>query len=142
MQEIRRIRATVLGIVRKGDRVLVAEGYDSIKQQFYYRALGGGIEFGETSLNALKREFTEEIRAELINIQYVGCIENLFTLEGKPGHEIIQLYRCDFADPALYLTEKIVVCEGNSTEIAYWIPVEKFKSGELRLVPEECLDYL
>ncbi len=63
MNKLPQIRALVLGLIRKGDRILVAEGYDSVKQEFFYRSLGGGVEFGETSLEALKREFQEEIQA-------------------------------------------------------------------------------
>ncbi|MGA7937672.1 MAG: NUDIX domain-containing protein [Kovacikia sp.] len=140
--QIKKIRTKVLGWIRNGDRVFVTETYDSEKQQFYYRALGGSIEFGETSLEALKREFMEEIQAELTNIQYLCCIENLFTFEGNPGHEIIQLYQCDFVDTGFYKQEKVIVHEENFQGIAYWISVEKFKSGELRLVPELCLTYL
>jgi 8-oxo-dGTP pyrophosphatase MutT (NUDIX family) len=137
-----RIRAIVLGLVKNGGCLLVGESYDTVKQAIYYRALGGGIEFGETSLDALKREFWEEIQVELTNIEYLCCLENVFICDGKPGHEFIQLYRCDFADPRLYQVQEVVVTEGNSRAIAYWIPIEKFKSGELCLVPEGCLDYL
>ena len=49
------IRVLALGIVRQGDRVFISEGYDPVKQQTFYRALGGGVEFGETSLEALQR---------------------------------------------------------------------------------------
>ena len=142
MQKTQKIRATVLGWIRHGDRVFVAEGYDSGRQCPFYRALGGGIEFGETSLDALKREFMEEIQAELINIQHLCCIENLFTFEGNPGHEIIQLYECEFADPTFYQLEHVTVYEGKSEGVAYWIDRDRFKSGELRLVPELCLNYL
>ncbi|UBF27707.1 NUDIX domain-containing protein [Kovacikia minuta CCNUW1] len=142
MQKPPKIRAKVLGWIRQGDRVFVTESYDPGKQQLYYRSLGGSIEFGETSLDALKREFMEEIQAELINIQYLCCIENLFTFEGNPGHEIIQLYQCDFADPTFYQREKVTVYEEKIEGVAYWVPIGKFKSGELRLVPEACLDYL
>jgi 8-oxo-dGTP pyrophosphatase MutT (NUDIX family) len=137
-----RIRTIVLGVVRDGDRLFVSEAYDSVKQSTYYRALGGGIEFGETSLDALKREFREEIQADLTNIQYLGCLENLFTCNGKPGHELVQLYCCDFVDSRFYEAKEVLVTEGNTTAIAYWIPIQKFESGELRLVPERCLDYL
>lgn len=137
-----RIRPIVLGLISDGRRLFVAEGYDAAKQQTFYRALGGGIEFGETSVDALKREFQEEIQAELKNIEYLCCIENIFTYEGNPGHEMIQLYRCDFADPSFYQKHEVVASEGELSAIAYWIPIEKFKSGELRLVPEACLAYL
>jgi NADH pyrophosphatase NudC (nudix superfamily) len=81
------IRPLVLGWVRSGDRLLVAEGYDAAKKLTFYRCLGGGVDFGETSEAALKREFLEEIRAEVTNIRPLGFIENLFTYNGKPGHE-------------------------------------------------------
>lgn len=136
------IRLLVLGMIQNRDRLFVAEGYDAVKQMTFYRALGGGIEFGETSLDALKREFQEEIQAALTNIIYLGCLENVFTYNGKPGHEIIQLYRCDFVDPAFYDKETVVVSEGNSQAIATWIPIAHFQSGQCRLVPESCLSLL
>ena len=69
------------------DRILVSEADDPVKQDKFYRALGGGVEFGETSLNALRREFQEEIQTDVTNIHYLGCLENLFTYNGQPGHE-------------------------------------------------------
>ena len=135
------IRATVLGLIQHQARLLVSVGFDSMKQSNYYRVLGGGIEFGETSEAALRREFWEELQAELTNICYLGCIENLFTLEGKPGHEIIQLYRCDFVDSRLYQQPYLIGCEGNDSFKAEWIEIDRFCSGELRLVPEQFLSF-
>jgi len=102
MNQLPQVRALVLGLIRDGDRILVAEGYDSVKQRFFYRCLGGGVEFGETSLDALRREFQEEIQAALCNIQYLGFSENLFVFEGKPGHEWIQIYQTDLVDSKFY----------------------------------------
>lgn len=144
------IRVLVLGLIRDGEyakrtlreRTFISEGYDPVKQQTFYRAMGGGVDFGETSLAALHREFMEEIQAELTNIQYLGCIENLFTFNGQPGHEIIQLYQCDFVDPKFYQQEKIIFNEGERQKTALWVDINRFKSGELHLVPEVFLDYL
>lgn len=142
-------RARAFGIPETCDevvRLFVSEGYDPVKQQTFYRALGGGVEFGETSLVALQREFQEEIQAELTNIHYLGCLENLFTFNGIPGHEIVQLYRCDFADPRFYQLEQLTFTElednNQQTHTASWIELARFRSGELRLVPEACLQYL
>jgi 8-oxo-dGTP pyrophosphatase MutT (NUDIX family) len=137
-----RIRVIALALIQNKTRILVEYGYDPLKQEGFYRALGGGVEFGETSREALQREFQEEIQAELTQIQYLGCIENLFVFNGKPGHELIQLYQCQLADPHLYEVESITGQENGAPHVAYWIEVERFKSGELRLVPEGCLDYV
>lgn len=136
------IRVIALGLIKTETDLFVYEGHDFVQQQTFYRALGGGVEFNETSLEALQREFQEEIQAELTNIQYLGCIENLFVHEGKPGHELIQLYECDFADPQFYEIESVVANEGGAEFIAYWVAIDRFKSGELNLVPQACLAYL
>ncbi|MBD2694727.1 NUDIX hydrolase [Anabaena catenula] len=143
MNKAGQIRVIVLALIRDGDRIFVSEGYDSTKQSTFYRALGGGVEFAETSRVALEREFQEEIQADLTNIRYLNCIENLFTFDGKQGHEIIQLYQCDFADPKFYQIDSITFSETPERKHrALWIDISKFKSGELRLVPEVFFDYL
>ncbi len=124
------IRVIALGLIRDDERIFISEGYDPVKQDTFYRALGGGVDFGETSLEALQREFQEEIQAELTNIRYLCCIENLFTFNGKPGHEIIQLYQCDFVDPKLYQIERTVFAEGDRQKPALWVEINRFKSGE------------
>jgi 8-oxo-dGTP pyrophosphatase MutT (NUDIX family) len=137
------IRVIVLALIRDNERIFVSEGYDKTKQSFFYRALGGGVEFGETSRLALEREFQEEIQADLTNIHYLGCIENLFIFDGKQGHEIIQLYQCDFADPKFYQIGSLTFSETpEHKHRALWVDISRFKSGELRLVPEVFFDYL
>ena len=113
MYQSNQIRVLALGLIRDGDRIFISEGYDPVKEQTFYRVLGGGVDFGETSDEALKREFQEEIQAELTNIKYLGCLENLFTFNGNPGHELLQLYQCDFVDPKFYQLEELVFAEGD-----------------------------
>lgn len=143
MNKAGEIRVIALGLIRDGERIFLSEGYDPVKQETFYRALGGGVEFGETSLDALQREFQEEIQADLTNIKYLGCIENLFTFNGRQGHEIIQLYQCDFVDSKFYQLESLVFSESQTHKHrALWMDISNFKSGEFRLVPEVFFDYL
>jgi 8-oxo-dGTP pyrophosphatase MutT (NUDIX family) len=135
------IRVLALGLIKDGDRIFLSEGYDPVKQETFYRVMGGGVDFGENSYDALKREFQEEIQAELTNIKYITCIESIFQFNGNPGHELIQLYQCDFADPKFYQLESLVFAEGKRKKTALWLPIERFKSGELRLVPDNFLSY-
>ncbi|MGF1478507.1 MAG: NUDIX hydrolase [Cyanophyceae cyanobacterium] len=136
------IRVLALGLITQGDRTFLSQGVDPATQQPFYRAMGGGVDFGETSLEALKREFREEIDAELTNIRYLGCLENIFVFKNKPGHEIIQLYQCDFADPQFYQLGAIDFNEGKRKKTAVWIDREACLSGQLRVVPQQFLDYL
>ncbi|YAF97880.1 MAG: NUDIX hydrolase [Nodularia sp. CChRGM 3473] len=143
MSKLGQIRVLALGLIRDGERIFVSEGYDPVKQEIFYRALGGGVDFGETSQVALEREFQEEIQADLTNIRYLGCIESIFTCNGKQGHEIIQLYQCDFADTQFYQLDSLIFSESeHHKHRALWIDIARFKSGELRLVPEDFFKYL
>lgn len=47
------IRPLVICPFQKNSRILVAEGFDESKGNFFYRPIGGGIEFGESSSAAL-----------------------------------------------------------------------------------------
>lgn len=138
----KKIRILALGLIRNGERTFLSQGYDPVKQQTFYRALGGGVDFGESSYAALKREFIEELQAELTNIKYLGCIENLFTFNGQQGHELIQLYQCDFVDQKFYQLEQMEFVEGEYKKTALWMDIKQCKSGELRIVPEQFLEYL
>lgn len=137
-----KIRVITLGLVRDETRLFVAEGYDPVKKETFYRALGGGIDFGESSLAAVQREFQEEMQAELANLRYLGCLENIFTYNGTPGHEIVLVYQADFADSQLYQVNEVEFVEGETRGKAVWVEISRFQSGELRLYPEAFLNYL
>jgi NADH pyrophosphatase NudC (nudix superfamily) len=70
-----RIHPIAICVCRNGDRILVAEY--SLKDQLYYRPLGGTIEFGERGEDAARHALREEIHAEMSNVQYLGMLKNL-----------------------------------------------------------------
>jgi len=142
MHQPGQIRVLALGIIRDGNRVFMSQGYDPVKQQTFYRAMGGGVDFSEPSQQALLREFQEEIQAELNNVRYLGCLENLFTYNGQPGHELLQIYECDFVDPKFYQLEQLTFAEGDRQKTALWVEIERFRSNELVLVPDQFITYL
>jgi 8-oxo-dGTP pyrophosphatase MutT (NUDIX family) len=85
--------------VRDGDRLLVYEGYDSVKDERFYRPLGGGIEFGELGAEAVAREVREELGATVSDVRFLGVLESVFTYAGEPGHELVLMYEVALADP-------------------------------------------
>ena len=98
MDKFKEIRPLALGIAIKNNKILVGEGFDKIKNQTFYRCLGGGIEFLETSSDALKREFKEEIGVNINVKDFLGISENIFTYEGKKAHELILFYSIEIPD--------------------------------------------
>lgn len=44
----------------------------------------------------------EELRLDINVTGYVDMIENIFTWEGIPGHEIILIYEAEFSDKSVY----------------------------------------
>jgi 8-oxo-dGTP pyrophosphatase MutT (NUDIX family) len=137
------IRPLALGIVRRGDDLLVCEFYDRVKQQTFYRLPGGGIEFGERGREALRREFREEIGMELNSVHYVATIENIFVHEGQPGHEIVLLYETSPADPSFYKRETFEIDEGSEILKARWMSLRAFGAqGSPPLYPAGLLELL
>ena len=87
-----KIRHMAVAVIKKENKVLAIKGYDYIKNQTFYRLLGGGIEFCEKGEKTIKREFMEELGFEPINIKYSKTVENIFEFNGKKGHEIVLVY--------------------------------------------------
>lgn len=139
MDKFKVIRPVVLGIVRKDNKILVSEGYDKVKDEYFYRSLGGGIEFQENSKDALKREFKEELDIDIIVGKFLGVSENIFVFDGKKAHEIVLLYEAEIKEEDYKEKYKII---DEDESYAIWMDIDKFVNKELKLYPEEVLEYL
>lgn len=140
----KRIRPLAICLFRKDGRILVAEGYDSVKDHTFYRPLGGAIEFGETSQQTVRRELMEEIEAEVEGLQYLGTVENIFVFNGEPGHEIVMVYDGVLTNSGLYEQAEV---EGSEAEIdesfkAVWKNISDFVEGKSTLYPEGLLELI
>lgn len=140
MDKFKEIRPVVLGIAMKDNKILVGEGFDNVKNETFYRCLGGGIEFLEKSSDALKREFLEEISANIIVKEFLGISENIFTYKGKNAHELILFYCIDIPDSDY--KEEYNISDDCGEYKAKWIDISEFKSKNKIIYPEEVFDYL
>ena len=83
------IRSKAVTIIRSGDHYLFTECTDHTNGTTWYIPVGGGIEFGEYSTDAAKREVKEEIGLEIHDLQLIDVSENIFTFNGVREHEIV-----------------------------------------------------
>ncbi len=138
----RRIRPLAICVFHHAGRILVQESHDPIERRTFFRPLGGGIEFGETSAGAVEREVREEIGAEVTRLRLLGALENVFTYLGEPGHEIVQVYDGEFVDPSLYDRSSIPGRESDGQPfVAVWHDLDAF-TAEKPLVPTGLLALL
>ena len=139
-----KIRPLAICVFLNRNRILVAEGYDPVKKQKFYRPLGGGIEFSEHSEQTIRRELIEEIGAEVRDLKYLGALENIFVFNGTPGHEIVQVYDGVLKESGLYDQAVIVGQEADIEESfrAVWMNLDEFGDGKSILYPTGLLEML
>lgn len=139
-----RIRPIAVCLFRHENRVLVSEGFDAVKQNYYYRPLGGGIEYGETSREAVVREIREELGVEIENVRLLGVLENVFVYEGRQGHEIVFVYDAEFADKSLYQLGEIDAYEQEAgvSFKAQWFSLSEIEKDDGGLVPKDLAQLL
>lgn len=137
------IRPIAVCIFSQNGRILVLEGYDPTKQEIFYRPLGGGIEFGEHSQEALTREIREELGTAVTNLNYLATLENRFMFDGRPGHEIVQVYDGQFVDKSLYHYPVIKGIEEDGPFNAFWKSLSDFTGPKApALYPDGLLELL
>lgn len=140
MNKFKEIRPIVLGLAVKNNKLLVGEGFDNVKNETFYRCLGGGIEFLEKSSEALRREFLEEISANIIIKDFLGITENIFTYKGKNAHELIFFYSINILDNDY--KEEYDINDGENKYKAKWIDIDEFRNKNKILYPKEVFKYL
>ena len=124
-------RPVALGLLRVGDELLVFRGYDSSKDQTYYRPLGGTIEFGERSEAAVRRELREELNVTVTSTHLLGVIENVFTANREAGHEIDFIYEVSVTEIDALRAGPIVATEADGSSIdCLWRPISTFTDSE------------
>ena len=137
------IRPKAVCIFRRGSDILVSGGRDEVKGETYYCAPGGGIEFGERSDQAARREMREELGAEVDDLALLAVLENVFTLEGQQGHEILFVFTARFRDPAPYERNDEVHGDEEGTPLLFvWRPLEDFAPGGPPLYPTGLYELL
>jgi len=122
----RDIRPVAVGVPRREDELLLSRLHEDGEP--FYRPIGGAIEFGESSDEALAREFEEELDVEVVEAELLETLENSFTFEGQQGHEIWFLYEVALAESWPYERDAFEgrEPEAGETYSAVWKSIDSF----------------
>lgn len=107
-----------------------------------WRPLGGSIEFGERAVDALRREFAEEVGVSLAEPKLLTVMENLYSHNGAPGHEIVFVFEAKLADDTPFSHEAFSFDDGGVRNDVRWVALANFVRGETELYPAELLECL
>jgi len=135
MNQEEKIVIKALCFFHQDDRILVSKFFDRVKNENFYRILGGGVNFFETGEAGVRREIQEELFSEIENLRLIDIVENIFTYNGKRGHEIVFLYAGDLKRQELYSQNSIHIVEETYEMDAEWISLEKIINEKIPLYP-------
>ena len=117
-----------------------------MKEETFYRLLGGTVEPGEPEDEALGRELREELGAEVEVGSRLAEIDNVFTYEGEQWHDLCLVYECTLQEEDLYARDHWNAEESTPSGLVLhrvsWKHVEKFGPGGAILYPEGLLELL
>ena len=120
------IRPIAVAVIKKDNKVLGCFYKDKVKNQNFYRLIGGRIEFGEKATEALHREFKEELNEEIKINKLLTVVESIFNFEGHPGHKICFVYGAEFTNHETYKKDILPIIEPlKENEIITWADPEK-----------------
>lgn len=89
----------------------------------FSRPLGGTVELGERTDDAVVREIREELDATFVPEAQLGVVENIFELDGELGHEIDFLYVGSIEEPDIVPDGGRAFADGGSPGWAEWRPI-------------------
>jgi len=137
------IRGKSIAVFRHNNKYLFTVCYEREKDEVFYIPVGGGIEFGEYSLAAAKREVKEEIGQETENERLLSITENIFTFNGIKEHEIVFTYYAEFRNKQAYssLLKGGINAEGKEIKLI-WAALDEIETKNICVYPQSLLALL
>ena len=130
-------RVKVICLLKCLDEYLFANVLDTYKNEYFYILPGGGVEFGEKTIDAVKREIKEEVNYDLKNPKLISTIEHFFEYKGISKHEVTFFYLEEVSEKSLFSNE--LIDNGNHFP-ALWI--KKSEVPNYNVVPIQVKEWI
>lgn len=134
-----RIRNIAVGLVVRDGHALVEIYPATTRHGEFARALGGGVEFGETVAEAIRREFSEELGVVLADARLIAVTENIFEAGWARGHEIVHVFAVSSAAlDELAIDAELPILDNHTT--AHWVPLSALRAEDPPFFPVGMID--
>ena len=136
------VRPIAIGVIRRGEELLVVAVADDTGAIKGWRPLGGSIELGERAAETLRREFMEELGEPITEPKLMAVLESLYVHHGAQGHEIVFVFATGFADADVYRRDRFQFRDGGVDNTAQWVDIARFRGGQEQLFPSGLVEVL
>jgi 8-oxo-dGTP pyrophosphatase MutT (NUDIX family) len=140
---MKQIRCKAIVIFQYKDKFLFTDCIEPSSGQKFYIPVGGGVEFGEYSLDAAIREVQEEIGEEIENVRLITISENIFDYNTINEHEIVFVYKADLKNKESYFSSLNGGLNAEGKEIKLiWAGLDEIKQKNISLYPGNLMQIL
>ncbi len=98
---------------------------------------GGGLEFGESLLDCLHREFDEELNVKIKILEHLYTQDHIITSHFKDGRQLLSIYYV-----AKIMNEENLRIKDEGIEKAEWLPINIIKNPFSLIADQIAFDKL
>lgn len=124
----------VYGLLIHNEAILLSR--ENIRGGVYTKFPGGGLEFGEGTIDCLKREFMEEAQAEIQVLEHFYTTEDFVPSAFGSEFQVMSIYyKVRAVKPELLSAEEpdAKPLEKHGDQILFWQPLAKLKLHDVDL---------
>ena len=124
-----KLNVRAAGIIIHNNKLLIHRNIN----KDHYALIGGRIEIGENSEDAVKREIQEELGKEIEITGDAATIENFFEMDSQKYHEIMFVHKVEFVNEEDKKIETTIEnIEGKDYLKYEWVDLDKLDEYPLR----------
>jgi ADP-ribose pyrophosphatase YjhB (NUDIX family) len=118
----------VYGLLLRRGKILLSK--EKIQDGIYTKFPGGGLEFGEGTIDCLKREFMEEAQIDIHSIQHFYTTEDFVQSKFKASNQVLSIYYTVSSDEIDKLNLDLEI----DGQVLFWKSLEELTVEDVDLV--------